>query len=152
MSFPITSDSEEAINPDLLALAQKTQASHQKLIDEARRLTTTEARRSVRNKLDQLQQSFTAQAMELTGVETPSEWAGSTNADYVIAYSVQRDIADTEARLSNLAAGEALQKAIVSSFKYDKGSGGPPGPTIPTWLKWAVGLYVGARLLEALKK
>ncbi len=105
------------MNEELLALAQETQRQHAALIDRVSRYRTTEARAEVRDELLSLRSDFTQKAMELTGVSAPFMWEPA-NPEHAVAVAVRGDIADTEARLANLAAGEALQKIIKTDFGY----------------------------------
>ncbi len=103
------------MNEELLALAEETQARHARLIAEAGRRESLEARSEVRNDLLALRSEFTTQALALTNVEAPFMWSPLDPA-HAIALAVRGDIADTEERLARLAAGAALQKVIRTDF------------------------------------
>jgi len=110
------------MNDALTDLAQETQRRHAELIAEANRLQSIEARREVRDSLDQLRQDFTSRALSITGVSAPYLWLPE-NPDHAVALAVRNDIADTEMRLAALAYNQDLFKTIRETR--------PGGPLIP---------------------
>lgn len=103
------------MSEELIALAERTQEQHARLIAEIARRESLEARNDIRNELLGLRSEFTTSALEMTGVTAPFMWSASI-PDHAVAIAVRGDIADTEERLSRLAAGAALQKVIRTDF------------------------------------
>lgn len=113
------------MSEELHALAVQTQIAHQALIDQASRVTSTEARREIRNQLDSLRQDFTEKALAVVGVPYPL-LLNPSDPDQGVILAIRDSIADTENRLAALAEGEALQRFIVASRSAEAA-----GPTLP---------------------